>query len=245
MATPCLGPWSGRGLVMGSLLYSRKSVPISNIPMFVGSITIKSHLLFRRGELSAVVGQTHWLRYVSSQPPRAALLARKWDDIQARDWLTCLGEPIQVPHGQARHRKQALSVTRGQFVTRISKYMAGNTLLVWHKQVRRCGWSAETATHSVDGETDVSGTYQLKVEGDHEEEICEVALVESSDPECAEIDKENYLKKSARIGLTRDNGITSDSRLANANPLGFMVKKRWPECAEVLRELGITSSGLV
>ncbi|XVE83851.1 hypothetical protein DITRI_Ditri16bG0120900 [Diplodiscus trichospermus] len=54
-----------------------------------------------RGELSAVVGQTHWLRYASSQPPRAALLARKWDDIQARDWLTCLGEPIQVPHGQA------------------------------------------------------------------------------------------------------------------------------------------------
>ncbi|XVE67272.1 hypothetical protein DITRI_Ditri08aG0147300 [Diplodiscus trichospermus] len=98
---PCIGPWSGRGLVMGSLLYSRKSVPISNIPMFVGSITIKSHLLFRRGELSAVVRQTHWLRYVSSQPPRAALLARKWDDIQARDWLTCLGEPIQVPHGQA------------------------------------------------------------------------------------------------------------------------------------------------
>ncbi|XVE61360.1 hypothetical protein DITRI_Ditri06bG0033300 [Diplodiscus trichospermus] len=52
---------------MGSLLYSRKSVPISNIPMFVGSKTIKSHLLFRRGELSAVVGQTHWLRYSSKR----------------------------------------------------------------------------------------------------------------------------------------------------------------------------------
>ena len=98
-------------------------------------------------------------------------------------------------------------------------------------------------TYAVDGETDASGSYHLKVEGIHEEEVCEVALIESSDPECAEIDKENFLRKSARVGLTKDNGLSSDIRIAN--PLGFMVKERLPECTEVLRELGITSSGLV
>lgn len=98
-------------------------------------------------------------------------------------------------------------------------------------------------TYSVDGLTDASGSYSIKVDGDHEEEVCEVALVESSDHECAEIDKENFLKKTARVGLTKDNGISSDKRMAN--PLGFMVKDRLPECTEVLRELGITSEGLV
>ncbi|XWS18499.1 hypothetical protein CRYUN_Cryun32bG0049100 [Craigia yunnanensis] len=90
---------------------------------------------------------------------------------------------------------------------------------------------------------DASGSYRLKVEGNHEEEVCEVALVESSDPECAEIDKENYLRKSARVGLTKDNGISSDSRLAS--PLGFVAMERLPECTEVLRKLEFTSSGLV
>ncbi|XVE51459.1 hypothetical protein DITRI_Ditri02bG0042500 [Diplodiscus trichospermus] len=127
---------------------------------------------------------------------------------------------------------------RAQFVTRISKYMAGAKVRLECRD-REGG----TLTYSVDGETDASGTYHIKVEGDHEEEVCEVALVESSDPSCSEIDKENFLRKSARISLTKDNGITSDTRLAN--PLGFMVKERLPECTEVLRELGITSSGLV
>ncbi|XP_022724217.1 olee1-like protein [Durio zibethinus] len=127
---------------------------------------------------------------------------------------------------------------RAQFVTRISKYIAG-------AQVRlECKDRADgRLTYAVDGETDASGTYHLKVEGDHEEEICEVALVRSSDPECAEIDVQNYLRKSARIVLTKDTGICSDHRMAN--PLGFMVKQPLPECTEVLRELGITSTGLV
>ncbi|EOY28007.1 hypothetical protein QUC31_012799 [Theobroma cacao] len=127
---------------------------------------------------------------------------------------------------------------RAQFVTKISKYMAG-------AQVRLECRDREGGdiTYSVDGETDESGTYHIKVEGDHEEEICEVSLVQSSDPECSEIDKENFLRKSARISLTKYSGITSDSRLAN--PLGFMVKKPLPECTEVLRELGITADGFV
>ncbi|XP_022720406.1 olee1-like protein [Durio zibethinus] len=127
---------------------------------------------------------------------------------------------------------------RVQFVTRISKYMAGAKVRLECKD-REGG----QLTYAVDGETDASGSYHLKVEGDHEEEVCEVALVESSDPECAEINKENYLRKGARIVLTKDTGISSDRR--SANPLGFMVKDRLPECTEVLREIGITAAGFV
>ncbi|XWS19698.1 hypothetical protein CRYUN_Cryun31cG0038300 [Craigia yunnanensis] len=127
---------------------------------------------------------------------------------------------------------------RAQFVTRISKYMEGAKVRLECKDLE-----GGKLTYFVDGETDASGTYRLKVEGDHEEEICEVALIESSDPECSEIDKENYLRKSARVSLTKENGISSDSRISN--PLGFMVKERVPECTEVLRELGITAGGLV
>ncbi|OMO93010.1 Pollen Ole e 1 allergen/extensin [Corchorus capsularis] len=127
---------------------------------------------------------------------------------------------------------------RAQFVTKISKYISGAKVRLECRD-REGGH----LTYKSEGETDSTGTYELKVEGDHEEEVCEVALVKSSDPDCAEIDHENFLGKSARISLTKDSGISSDIRLAN--PLGFMVKERLPECTEVLRELGITPSGLV
>ncbi|XVF25650.1 hypothetical protein REPUB_Repub13aG0231600 [Reevesia pubescens] len=127
---------------------------------------------------------------------------------------------------------------RAQFETKISKYMEGAKVRLECKD-RESG----KLTFSVDGKTDATGTYRLKVEGDHEEEVCEVELIESSDPECSEIDQENYLRKGAQIVLTKDAGMSTDAR--HANPLGFMVKERLPECTEVLRELGITSAGLV
>ncbi|XVF40344.1 hypothetical protein PTKIN_Ptkin01aG0105900 [Pterospermum kingtungense] len=127
---------------------------------------------------------------------------------------------------------------RAQFVTRISKYMEGAKVRLECRD-----HEGGKLTYTVDGVTDASGSYRIKVEGDHEEEVCEVSLIESSDSECAEIDKENFLKKTARVDLTKDNGITSDKRMAN--PLAFMVKDPLPECTQVLRELGITSEGLV
>ncbi|XVF27501.1 hypothetical protein REPUB_Repub14bG0112800 [Reevesia pubescens] len=127
---------------------------------------------------------------------------------------------------------------RVQFVTKISKYMKGAKVRLECKDIE-----SGKLTLGVDGETDESGTYRIKVDGDHEEEICEVLLVESSDPGCAEIDNESHLRKSARIVLTKDTGMSTDTRFAN--PLGFMVKERLPECTEVLRELGITSAGFV
>lgn len=94
--------------------------------------------------------------------------------------------------------------------------------------------------YSSQAETNEKGAYTISVDGEHEEEICEVVLVKSSDPECSEVSKDPFLKKSARVSLTMNNGIVSPVRLAN--PLGFMKKKPIPECAKVLSELGMSTS---
>lgn len=94
-------------------------------------------------------------------------------------------------------------------------------------------------TYSVEAETDESGTYHLEVDGEHEEEICEIVLLKSSEPDCSEISKDPFLEKSARISLTKNNGLTSPVR--HANPLGFMKKQKLPVCGKVLKELGMTA----
>jgi len=90
-----------------------------------------------------------------------------------------------------------------------------------------------TETYTVEGATDNSGTYRLPVAGDHEDDICEVRLVESSRPDCNEpfrsID-------SARILLTKNVGVVDKTRYPNA--LGYMKKEAQPECADVLKEMG-------
>lgn len=98
-------------------------------------------------------------------------------------------------------------------------------------------------TFSKEAETNENGSYRISVEGDHEEEICEVVLVKSGDPNCSEIHREAYHDMNARVSLTKNNGIASDVR--EANPLGFLRKEKLDVCSEVLRELGITSLGIV
>ncbi|KAF5474522.1 hypothetical protein F2P56_006415 [Juglans regia] len=124
---------------------------------------------------------------------------------------------------------------RTQFVTRVSLPMKGATVKIECRD--REGGSV---TYSSQAETNESGAYSIPVDGEHEEEICEVVLAKSSDPECSEVSKDPFLKKSARVSLTKNNGIASPVRLAN--PLGFMKKKPISECSKVLRELGMSAT---
>jgi hypothetical protein len=88
-------------------------------------------------------------------------------------------------------------------------------------------------TYSIDGVTDKKGVYSLRVEGDHEEEICEVKAIKSTRSDCND-PMAGYEK--ARITLTNKNGLSSDARYANS--LGFMKKEALPNCIDVLNELG-------
>uniref|UniRef100_A0A5B7B8H0 Putative olee1-like protein n=1 Tax=Davidia involucrata TaxID=16924 RepID=A0A5B7B8H0_DAVIN len=121
---------------------------------------------------------------------------------------------------------------RSQFITRVSEKMSGAKV-----RLECRGLEGGELSYSIEGETDENGYYRLPVEGEHEEEICEVSLVKSSKPDCEEISTEGWAKSSSRISLTSNNGIASDKRLAN--PLGFMAKEALPECAEVFKEMGM------
>lgn len=97
-----------------------------------------------------------------------------------------------------------------------------------------------SVTFSNEAVTDKTGHYSIEADGDHEEEVCEVALVKSKDSDCNEISEEGYGHKS-RVSITNNSGITNPVRLAN--PLSFMKKEKLSECKEVLRELGFDEEG--
>ncbi|KAK4798474.1 hypothetical protein SAY86_030800 [Trapa natans] len=121
---------------------------------------------------------------------------------------------------------------RTQFVTRLSEYLDGATVRLECSE--REGGSL---TYSVEGTTDNTGTYRLPVDGEHEEEICEIVLVKSNKEGCDEVSKDTFLRNSARITLTANSGMSTPVR--SANPLGFMKKIPLPECSDVLKELGM------
>ncbi|KGN49302.1 hypothetical protein Csa_003004 [Cucumis sativus] len=127
---------------------------------------------------------------------------------------------------------------RIQFFTRVSKYLPGAKV----KLVCREEANAGNETFTGEGVTDKNGVYKIEVDGDHEEEICEVSLLESADTGCGEIPTDGY-GHFARVSITGNNGIINPVR--QANPLGFMKKDALPQCKEVLRELGFDDAGIL
>ena len=88
--------------------------------------------------------------------------------------------------------------------------------------------------YSFDGTTNSTGTYRLPVDGDREEEICEVVALKSSRADCSDL-MAGY--ERARITLTKKNGLASIARYPN--PLGFMIKEALPNCIVILAEMGL------
>ncbi|KAK4363979.1 hypothetical protein RND71_015337 [Anisodus tanguticus] len=94
--------------------------------------------------------------------------------------------------------------------------------------------TTETETFSVEGVTDKDGKYKLTVEGDHEDDICEVTVVKSPREDCKET-VSGYEK--ARIECSDNVGMHNAVRYAN--PLFFMKAQAVEGCKEVLDELGL------
>nr|GEU90058.1 olee1-like protein [Tanacetum cinerariifolium] len=118
---------------------------------------------------------------------------------------------------------------RIQFPTKISYALAGTKIsLVCHKETGE-------ETYRVEGESDRKGKYTIEAVGDHADEICEITVSQSPDPNCPELmDDENHV----RVSLTNKHGAKGRGRYAN--PLGFMVMDADPRCKEALDELGFT-----
>ena len=122
---------------------------------------------------------------------------------------------------------------RVQFVTRLSKFLEGAKVKLECRS-RTNGTVALTK----EAVTDKSGSYTMEVTGDHEEEVCELVLLQSPDSGCSDVSKDAYLRNAAKVSLTANDGIVShETRIVN--PLGFMVKTPSAECPAAFKELGI------
>ncbi|KDP32532.1 hypothetical protein JCGZ_14735 [Jatropha curcas] len=119
-------------------------------------------------------------------------------------------------------------VCRVEFETKLSEPIKGAVVKLECK-IRE----NNTLTYAVEGETDPQGIYRLPVEGEHEEDICEVRLVKSGMTDCIEPFKST---DRARILLSQNVGVVQASRYAN--PLGYMKKEANPNCGQVLLDMG-------
>ncbi|PHU04163.1 Anther-specific protein LAT52 [Capsicum chinense] len=119
---------------------------------------------------------------------------------------------------------------RVRFVTNKSELIEGATVKL---QCRSISTGVETFT--TEGTTDKDGKYKLTVEGDHQNDICEVTVVKSPREDCKEI--VSALEK-ARIECSDNVGMHTEVRYAN--PLFFMKTQAVEGCPETLEELGLS-----
>lgn len=91
----------------------------------------------------------------------------------------------------------------------------------------------KNVTYVKEGRTDKNGIYNIPVDGDHEDEICEVNAEASGKGKCTEA----MASDSDRIVLTDNMGASSLIRYVN--PLGFMTKAVDSQCPKVFKELGL------
>ncbi|XP_051117922.1 pollen allergen Sal k 5.0101-like [Andrographis paniculata] len=85
--------------------------------------------------------------------------------------------------------------------------------------------------------TDSTGHYQIFVHGDRGDDMCDALLVKSSDPECS---TPNAGRDRARVILTRNNGMNSNTRFANA--MGFLKNTALDSCQQILQQYQETES---
>ncbi|GMG99677.1 hypothetical protein Nepgr_001517 [Nepenthes gracilis] len=120
---------------------------------------------------------------------------------------------------------------RTEFITRVSKFLEGAKVRL---ECRNITFGA--ISYAAEAVTDKNGRYSLAVDGDYEDDICEVLLVKSPREDCSEVPSDPFIRQAAKVSLTSNNGIVDPIR--TANPLGFKIREPLPECLEVLKELG-------
>ncbi|KAJ4794962.1 Pollen Ole e 1 allergen and extensin family protein [Rhynchospora pubera] len=111
------------------------------------------------------------------------------------------------------------------FETKATQYMEGAKVKLECRHF--LGGKVE---HTVPGVTDKNGAYIIELADNHENEICEVVLVESSMKDCAELVPG---RDRARVVLSNDIGISADVRYANA--LGYNRTVPLDVCKEVTK----------
>ncbi|EYU45018.1 hypothetical protein MIMGU_mgv1a015317mg [Erythranthe guttata] len=115
---------------------------------------------------------------------------------------------------------------RVQFHTELSKRIPGATV-----RLECQNEETKAVTYSVEGLTNADGHYSLRVDGDHEKDVCVVKAIKSPIAECSEPMTD---VRESRIVCTNNIGMHSAVRFAN--PIGFMTKVGSPQCIPVLQD---------
>ncbi|PUZ46929.1 hypothetical protein GQ55_7G123300 [Panicum hallii var. hallii] len=118
---------------------------------------------------------------------------------------------------------------RAGFETNVTEYMKGAKVRLECKH-----FGTGNVERAIDGVTDETGTYKVELKDSHEEDICEVVLVQSPRKDCDEVQE---LRDRASVLLTRNVGICDSVRLAN--PLGYFKDVPLPVCGELLKQLDL------
>ncbi|XP_050377115.1 protein DOWNSTREAM OF FLC [Argentina anserina] len=92
--------------------------------------------------------------------------------------------------------------------------------------------SGQVLKYSKEGTTDSTGTYRIVVAEDHEDQVCDSILVSSPQKRCSEATPG---RDRARVILTGYNGITSNTRFANA--MGYMKTEALAGCSQILKQM--------
>ncbi|KAL9275360.1 Olee1-like protein [Drosera capensis] len=121
---------------------------------------------------------------------------------------------------------------RAEFVTRVTEYLKGAKVRLECRNI-----TGGDLTYTADAVTDKQGRYSIAVDGDYEDDVCEVLLQKSPREDCSEIPTDSFTRMAAKVPLTSNNGVVDPIRYAN--PLGFIIRKPLPECPEVFKELGL------
>ncbi|XP_059298705.1 protein DOWNSTREAM OF FLC-like [Lycium ferocissimum] len=137
---------------------------------------------------------------------------------------TFVGNPFLVKG------KAYCDTCRCGFETPATKYLAGAKVRI------ECRHRVtEAPTYTVEGVTNSKGEYNILVNSDRGDDVCDVILVKSSDPMCA---KPNAGRDRSRLILTRNNGMISNTRFANA--MGFLRDEPLSSCTQILQQYQLT-----
>ncbi|EPS69662.1 hypothetical protein M569_05103, partial [Genlisea aurea] len=112
------------------------------------------------------------------------------------------------------------------FETAASTKIAGATVRVECRDRK-----TSELTYTKEAVTGAAGRYSVLVEDDRGDDYCDAVLAKSSDPEC---DTPGAESDRARVILTRNNGISSSARFANA--MGFLKNTPLSNCPEILQK---------
>ncbi|XP_062149197.1 protein DOWNSTREAM OF FLC-like [Alnus glutinosa] len=131
-----------------------------------------------------------------------------------------LGNPFRV------RGRVYCDTCRCGFETSASTYISGARVRIECKDRKSL-----QVVYSVEGETNSDGTYEILVEDDHEDQMCQSLLVSSPIADCKSADPG---RDRATVVLTRYNGCLNDQRFANA--MGFLKDQPLSGCPKLLKQ---------